>query len=234
MKTINDSRFDVAHTFNPDTPDNSTDGQSVATLNGDDCPMVFNRCTFDGAYIHWGCKVTAFTGSDNIPVVCTDITFNDCTFIDGVSRAYDQVRGGRITFNRCRFISTGRRKRVTSAYFDLSEICDCGLKGGVFDVTFNDCSINDLLLGDWTIYDQIKRPKTRRITLTNCVNPNGGKIIIRGRYCDGNTIVLNNTPASTFVWPSFITWLYWQYNKRFGDHRTGIAGEFTITPIETI
>lgn len=233
MKIINDARFDVAHTFNPDTPDNSTDGQSVATLNGDDCPLVFNRCNFVGGFVHWGCKVTAFFDGA-MTIVPLDITFNDCTFSDGISRAYDQVRGGRITFNRCKFTNAGKRKRTTNAYFSLSETCDAGFKAGAFDITFNDCSLNDILLGDWTIYDQIKRPKTRRVTLNNCVNPNGGKIIVRGRYCDSKSIAVSNTPTSIFVWPSLMTWLYWQYNKRFGDHRTGIAGEFIINPIETL
>ena len=55
MNTYSNQTYDVNHTYNPDNPPTyATDGQSVFTLNGDNCPATFESCTFDGGTVHWG------------------------------------------------------------------------------------------------------------------------------------------------------------------------------------
>ena len=213
---VSGKTFNSTNTFNPDTSDTKTDGESVLCfsganldVNGNPLPIVVNDCIIDGGTIHWGSKQS----------LVFDITFNRCTFKNGDKRAFDMVRGGKVTFNDCKWANDGTRKRVTSPIFTLTEFCDAGLKGGIHDITFNRCSLNDVLLGDYTIYDQIDRPKTRRITFNNCTNPNGGAIIVRARYFDGATIQKINTNVNAWTWPEFVTSIYWWYNRKFGDTR---------------
>lgn len=208
--------FNPSNTFNPSSPDQKTDGESVLCFSGpnldtDGNPLevVVNDAVIDGENIRWGSKQS----------LIFNITFNRCTFKNGSKRAFDMVRGGIVTFNDCKWVNDGVRKRVTSPYFSLAEQCDCGIKGGVRDITFNNCSINDVLLGDYTIYDQQDRPKTRRVTFNNCTNPNGGPIIVRARWFEGNTIRKINTKVNAWTWPSIITSIYWWYNRKFGDKR---------------
>lgn len=208
--------FNPEYTFNPHTPDHKTDGESVLCFSGPNLdatgiplPVVLNDCTIDGATFRWGSKQS----------LLFDVTFNRCTFKNGTKRAFDMVRGGNVVFNNCKWVNDGTRKRVTSPYFSLSEQCDCGIKGGVGDILFNRCSINDVLLGDYTIYDQIPRPKTRRVTFNRCTNPNGGPVIVRGRYFDAKSITKIQTNVNAWTWPTLFTKLYWLYNKKFGDTR---------------
>ena len=235
MNTYSNQTYDVNHTYNPDNPPTyATDGQSVFTLNGNNCPATFESCTFDGGTVHWGFKSTASLESNGCtPLVTNTVVFNNCTFKDGIERAYDQVRGGNVIFNNCKWVNTGvARKRVTNAFTDLSQMCDAGFKAGVWNVEFNYCQINDVLLGDYTIYDQIVRPKTRGISFNNCTNPNGGPIFVRGWYADATTIWSKNTNLSTNIHPEAATYAYFQYNIHFGDNRKNIPGEFVITPVE--
>ena len=101
----------------------------------------------------------------------------------------------------------------------LTEVCDIGIKGGVHDVVFQSCVFDDILLGDYSIYDQRDRPKTRRFTFINCKNKDGGPIVIRGRYFEKNSLSLLGTKAKVFIWPDFLTKIYWWYNRTFGDKR---------------
>ncbi len=212
---LNGKALSPQYTYNPDTPDHKTDGESVLCFSGpnldatgNQLPVEVNNCVIDGGNLRWASKQSLIFG----------ITFNNCTFKNGTKRALDMVRGGNVTFNHCTWENTSR-KRVTSPFFTLGEQCDCGIKGGVHDITFNACVINDVLLGDYTIYDQQERPKTRRVTFKDCVNPNGGEIIVRGRYFDRKTIQKINTKVNAWTWPGFITSIYWWYNRKFGDTR---------------
>ena len=205
---IENKVFNQHNTFDPNSSDNQTDGLSALRFS-EDTNLTVNNTTVDGEVARWGAKMSKVF----------DVTYNNCTFRNGTARAFDMVRGGNITFNNCKFINDGTRKRVKSAYFSFGEVCDIGMKGGVRDITFNDCELNDILIGDYSIYDQIDRPKARRFTFNNCKNPNGGKIIVRGRYVDGNTVKFNNTNAVMFIWPSFVMNLFWKFNRKFGDKR---------------
>lgn len=213
--TIHDQVFNASNTFNPTSPDRRTDGRSVLCFSGPNLdengaprPIVVNDCVIDGGNLEWAGKQS----------LIFDLTFNRCIFKNGSERAFDMVRGGKVTFNQCKWENSSR-KRVTSPIFSLFKQCDLGLKGGVRDIVFNECSLNDVLLGDYSIYDQIDRPKTRRVTFNNCTNPNGGSIIVRGRYFEEKTIQKINTKVDAWTWPSFVTSVYWWYNRKFGDKR---------------
>ncbi len=225
--TITGKALDPHHTYDPTSPDHRTDKRSVLCLSGPNLdstgapmPVVVNDCVIDGGNLEWASKQSFIF----------DLTFNRCTFKNGVERAFDMVRGGKVTFNDCKWENTVR-KRVTSPYFSLAKQCDCGIKAGVRDIVFNRCSINDVLLGDYAIYDQQDRPKTRRVTFNNCTNPNGGPIIVRGRYFESKTIQKINTKVNAWTWPGFITSIYWWYNRKFGDTRKP-AGWDVILPQE--
>ena len=178
-------------------------------------PATICNCIIDGSVGDWGLKSAK----------SFDAIIEDCIIKNGNDRALDMVRGGNIIFRRCKFINDskdarGDKTRIrTKSKWSLQKQCDIGLKGGMRDVTFEDCEMNDLLLGDYSIYDQIDRPRIRRIKLVNCINPNGGAIIIRGRYTISNPVILENTKADILIWPKWITAIYWKWNRIFGDKR---------------
>jgi hypothetical protein len=204
---VKDKSFNQANSYNPDTPDNKCDHLSVLCFSGKR-DVVVENCVIDGQSARWGSK--ASNGFNH--------TYNNCIFKNATARSFDMVRGGNITFNNCRFENDGSRKKITSPYA-IAEQCDIGMKGGIRDVTFNDCVLNDILIGDYSIYDQADRPKARRFTFNNCKNLDGGAIIIRGKYFEKNSLVLNNTKAKVWIWPELLTKLYWAYNRKFGDTR---------------
>jgi len=204
---IENQTFDKLNTYNPDTPDNKTDGLSVFCFSQNDDSTV-NNCVIDGQDTRWGGKAS----------LTFDLEYNNTTFKNGTARSFDMVRGGNVKFENCEFANDGVRKKITSPYM-LTEVCDIGIKGGVHDVVFKDCVLQDIRLGDYSIYDQQDRPKTRRFTFINCKAPDGGPIVIRGRYFDKNTLTLLDTNAKVWIWPEFITKIYWWYNRTFGDKR---------------
>jgi hypothetical protein len=198
--------FDKNHSYNPDTVDNKTDGLSVLCFSQNDDSKV-SDCIIDGQDGRWGGKASLTFG----------LEYNNCTFKNGTARAFDMVRGGNVKFTNCKF-ENNVRKPVKSQY-NIAEQCDIGIKGGVRDVIFENCVFNDILLGDYSIYDQQDRPKTRRFTFINCKNKDGGPIIIRGRYFEKGSVNLVGTEAKIFIWPELLTKLYWWYNRTFGDRR---------------
>lgn len=186
-------------------------------------PCLIRNCTIDGSLGDWGLKSS----------MSFDLVVEDCIIRNGIERALDMVRGGNVTFRRCTFINDGKRPRVTSKW-QVQKECDIGLKAGMRDITFEDCTMNDLLLGDYSIYDQIDRPRVRRIRLINCKNMNGGPIIVRGRYCVTHPILATNTDYDMLVWPKWIVAIYWWYNRKFGDTRKLTPEQAIIAPEEMI
>ncbi len=203
---LQNQTYNKSSTFNPNSADLKTDGLSVLCFSQNDDSKVVN-CIIDGQDARWGGKASLTFG----------LEYKDCTFKNGTARAFDMVRGGNVVFKNCVF-ENDVRKKVKSQY-NLAELCDIGIKGGVHDVTFENCVFDDILLGDYSIYDQQDRPKTRRFTFINCQNKDGGPIIIRGRYFEKGTISLIGTQAKIWIWPELLTKLYWWYNRTFGDKR---------------
>ncbi len=198
----------------------ATDTNSVLEIDESSRPVIVRRCEIIAGNREWGLKLSRVF----------DATFEACAFSGGSDRAYDQVRGGSVTFRRSTFSNDGQRPIVTSR-FNLGKFCDIGIKAGTRDVTFEDCVMNDLLLGDYSIYDQVARPRTRRITLRHCTNPNGGPIIVRGRHAD--SVIAEVSNVSQLVWPSLVTRVYWSYNRHWGDRRIPANG-FALSAEELV
>ena len=152
---LNGQTFNKSDTFNPNTSDLKTDGLSVQCFSQNDNSKV-NDCIIDGQDARWGAKASLTFG----------LEYNRCTFKNGTARSFDMVRGGNVVFKDCVFENTVRKP--VASQFTIAEQCDIGIKGGVHDVTFDNCVFNDILLGDYSIYDQQDRPKTRRFTFINC------------------------------------------------------------------
>ena len=186
-------------------------------------PCIIRNCVIDAGTGDWALKSS----------LSFDLLVENCRIIGGAKRALDMVRGGDIYFKDCKFENGNARPRVTSKWWPTM-YCDIGLKGGMRDITFENCQMNDLFLGDYTLYDQIDRPRVRRIYLINCTNPNGGPIIVRGRYCVTNPIIATNTQVDMLVWPKSIVSVYWWYNHKFGDKRALTPEEKIISPEEMI
>ena len=186
-------------------------------------PISVRSSVIGNANAEWGLKHS----------LVFDAVYEDCTIQGGLERAFDQVRGGNVVFRRCKFVNLGSRPPVASCW-DLGKECDIGIKAGIRDVLFDHCEMNDVLIGDYSIYDQVDRPKARRITWDGCTNPNGRPIIVRGRYCEADTLVFTNTRRSLLVWPKWVTYLYFAFNRLFGDKRVISPDQFVISDEERV
>ena len=195
---IEDQIFDQLTTAGKDT---------FAYLAIDDNTLYIN-CTFDGAFGEW-----SFKGSLKF-----NLRFENCTFKNGAERAFDMVRGGNISFKNCKWANDNGARKRTSGRFTLAKTCDLGMKAGLHDVTFEDCEINDVLMGDYAIHTG--RPPTRRFKFINCKNPNGGPIFVRGFDTDRN-LTLENTEVSTWFWWPIAVKIYFTFCRLFGDKRPG-------------
>ena len=188
--------------------------------------MLFTNCAFDGTTGEWGFKTSLHF----------NLEFRNCIFKNGSERAFDAVRGGVFKFVDCKFKNDNCARSKTSHRFTLSKTCDVGMKAGVRDVSFERCEIDDVLLGDYSIYDQIDRPKTRRISFKDCINPSGGPIHVRGFHVShqADMLKVENTKLVTFFWPAWCVQLYWWFNRKFGDKRVISPDQFVIHDMEKI
>jgi hypothetical protein len=171
-----------------------------------DDSTIFRNCIFDGTVAEWGFKGSLKFG----------ILFENCTFKNGKERAFDMVRGGNIYFKNCKWVNTTRPR--TKGRFTLAKTCDLGMKAGMHDVTFENCQINDVLMGDYAIHTG--RPPTRRFKFINCTNPNGGPIFVRGFDTDRKLILENTNVATWFWWPIAVK-IYFTFCRLLGDKRPG-------------
>lgn len=204
----------------------------VPVPNHDSCALGFadNReilvqdSIIDGGNAEWGLKMSK----------CFNMKFLRCTFRNGTERAFDAVRGGSFVFEDCYFINDNGARKPTKRSFSLPKTCDIGMKGGVRDVTFINCKMNDVLLGDYSIYDQIDRPPVRRIKFIECSNVNGGPVLVRGYHVDKLSVTFENTPHKTFFYWKWVKALYWAFNRKFGDKRVLNDKQFVITEEEKL
>lgn len=198
------------------------DSSAMSFQNDRDVEVT--NCVVDAGTAEWGLKMSK----------CFNMKFKNCTFKNGTERAFDAVRGGSFIFEDCNFVNDNGSRAVTKSVFSTKRTCDIGMKGGVRDVTFINCSMNDVLLGDYTIYDQIDRPPVRRIKFIDCCNQYGGPVLVRGYHVDKHSITFEDTPHEVFFYWKWIKKLYWAYNRRFGDKRILNDQQFIITDDEKI
>jgi len=161
----------------------------------------------DGNGASWGLKLPNNTGAH----------INNAIIRGGTERALDVVRGGQIEFNNCYFDTNGDRTKI-STRFSMRKQCDIGIKGGAHEIYFRDCTFNDVLLGDYSIYDHFGTlPRVDRIWFINCRNPNGGPIIVRA--LNANRPICVNTDIAYIKIPQVAMEIYFQYCRHFGDTR---------------
>lgn len=171
------------------------------------------RCQVNANGANWGIKMPGNR----------DSVFEDSTFTGGTERALDAVRGGNLTWNRCKF-SAGSDRRVTPTRFWPFKTCDIGLKGGLTGFAFNDCEFADMLLGDFSIYNEDRNlPKTSGGVLTNCVHPKGAHVPIIIRCLAADVPRLVNTNAVILVVPELFVKAYFWECCHFGDTRQPVA-----------
>jgi hypothetical protein len=204
----NETRFGI--------PEDGVDTAALTITQGMSGSVV-RGCTIDGGLANVGLRVLG----------AFDLIFEDCVISGGVERALDIDRGGSIIFRRCRF-DRGNSRPTTRQAKTLAKTCDIGIKGGARDVTFESCMMNDVMLGDYSIYNQVKWPKTRGVTLKDCVNWNEWPILIR--MWDAEKPILVNTEADHFKAPASLVKTYFQYNVYFGDKRSLKSEQFKLTP----
>jgi hypothetical protein len=190
-------------------------------LGPNDRGTIVRNCTIDGRNARWACKLS----------YAWDITFENCRIRGGTERALDIVRGGNITFDHCTF-EVGEHRVITRTPFTFKRSCDIGIKAGARDITFKYCVMNDLLLGDYSIYDQTERPRTRRITLRGCANASDRTIAVRGLYAEKP--ITQDSEVARIILPRAITRIYFWWNRHWGDKRVLTPEQFTITDEERV
>lgn len=192
------------------TPDPSN--SCVVTLGTQEPMSTMVNCDVIGGKARWGLKMPENIGS----------LVSQTRLSGGIKRALDMVHCKGQSFLNCVFASGPDRKPTTSK-FSLSETCDAGIKGGSKDITFEGCTITDLLLGDHTIYDNPNiLPKTRGIVIKDCVHPNGPgtPIIIRCLNAEKPTLI--NTNAVVLAYPRWVVLAYFWFSSHFIDTRKGV------------
>lgn len=188
-------------TFNTWTP--GTDSM-VLVLGTQEPNSVVTNCQIDGNGAEWGLKMPGNTGS----------IISNSKLVGGKERALDIVQGSNTLFSHCEF-GAGADRRGTTSKWSFSNTCDIGIKGGATNVRFEYCTITDVLLGDHSIYDNPSiGPKTKGITLVNCVHPNGADTPIILRVMNAEMPALVNTNAVALVyWGPVVKTYFWIAGK---------------------
>lgn len=179
---------------------------------------TLKECTINGRGTQWGLKLPHNTGG----------TFEQCSFNGGLERALDIVRGGNHEFAYCVFGEQVRgEKQRDPQMLRLNRIgrkqCDVGIKGGALNITFRNCIMRDILLGDFSIYDHTDTlPKVDEIRLINCYHPvNGKRIIVRCLNAFRPIVV--GTKVDVLKVPDPLVAIYFEWCRRFGDTRNPYA-----------
>lgn len=90
-----------------------------------------------------------------------EVVVNNTHIIGGTEDCVDICRGGQMYFNGCVF-----EQNIGDQCFTI--------KGSARDILFENCTFKGspkaafVDLGNYSNYDQVKRPKTRRISFVNC------------------------------------------------------------------
>ncbi len=189
-------------TFDKWTPSTDT---AVLTLGTQEPNSVVTRCAINAKGAEWGLKCPDNVGS----------IISQTTLTGGKERALDIVRGSGLRFNDCTF-SAGVDRPPIKSRFSWAKTCDIGIKGGATDIQFSSCVMTDLLLGDHSIYDNVKGvgPKTTRIVLKNCQHPNGKGTPIILRVWNADLPMLVDTNAVALVyWDTVVRVYFWVAGK---------------------
>ena len=206
MRTINIT--DRIFTGDPDRHQGRIDDNALgfAWRPGQDKFSVhINRCMIDANGVAEGLKLS----------YCHDVHVKNSTIIGGYEDCVDIVRGGDITFDRCRFISNNTKHHFT-------------IKCNVSNVSIFNCEfVNEFRnvfdgacvdLGNWSDYDVRDLPKTRDIHILNNRLTNmrpHKRILARTIHAEAP---VTSGPGVVLRVPNMFVRLFWcirrnQYNK---------------------
>lgn len=143
------------------------------------------------------------------------ITLVNKTMIGGTEDCLDIVRGEDNALIHCTFIPSVRTKQIAT------------IKGGVKGVTLNDCTFiqtekpnniwgADIVLGDWTNYDVVQRPKVRDVVFIAPVIKMSRPLVIAVLHSEKPRFV--NTDMSKIkvkVFPRWFVWLRFNVRRLF-------------------
>ena len=158
-----------------------------------------------------------------------NIHVENCIIHGGYEDCVDIVRGANISFKNCKFISYNTKHHFT-------------IKGGCKNITIDDCEfINDFSkwydgaiidIGNYSNYDQYKRPKVRHVSVKNCRLTNI-KFKLLSRILYGNKLNVVNTEGFNFKVPGIITKLFFYFRNKSSSSNISIHDRY-VYDIEKI
>jgi|TARA_B110000495_G_C22938954_1_gene549296 hypothetical protein len=158
--------------------------------------ILIENCTIDAGPVAEGLKLS----------YCHDVIVKNSTIIGGFEDCVDIVRGGNITFLKCKFISKNTKHHFTiKCMVDDIKIVDCVFINDfrtIIDGAFVD-------LGNWSDYDVDNLPKTKNILISNCKFKNVSwwkQLISRRLYSETPKV---NGPGVIFRVPKFAVYIFW-------------------------
>lgn len=163
---------------------------------------LVSDCSIDGSSFSEGIRLS----------FVYDMVFRDCKIFGGREACLVIIRGGRIIFDRCEFISRGKTKSHVS------------IKGGAKDICFRDClfvgNYKSLLsgscidLGGWSPHDLAPRPFVRRVKIFGCkVSGVTKRVFCRIMYSESP--LSDSLPGKILGIPRFLVNIFW-FLKRKG------------------
>jgi hypothetical protein len=140
-----------------------------------------------------------------------DMIFRDCEIVGGRDSCLSIVRGGRVTFERCQFISRGKTGSHVSIRGGAKDVCfkDCTFVGNYKSLFFGSC-IN---LGGWSVYDSVPRPFVRQVKILGCEI----REVTKGTFCrvlysEFPSVI--NSPGKISGIPRFLVNTFWFLKRR--------------------
>jgi len=168
--------------------------------------IEIDSCTIDGKGVAEGLKLSC----------CRNVKVLNSIIIGGYEDCVDIVRGENIEFINCTFISSGKTKQHITC------------KGGAKNISFVRCKFVGSFrnfwdgacidLGNWTDYDDAKRPRVRNIKIEDCqMNNVLYPVLYRRLYSE--TPVVERTRGFGLKIPRFFVAAFWFLQRK------GLIGE---------
>lgn len=191
------------------------DPSAALTISKTAVNTTLRDCVINGTNTQWGLKLPMNSGG----------LFDNCRINGGTKRALDIVRGGNHEFDCCIFSEStmkgGPQRQPNMMRLNRlgRKQCDVGIKGGAINITFRNCIMRDILIGDFSIYDHnATLPKVDQIRIINCLHPEQGKPIIV-RVLNGFHPTVVGTKIDYLKVPDVFVAMYFWWCRRFGDTR---------------
>jgi len=135
------------------------------------------------------------------------ITLRSCTVTGGEEDCVDIVRGRQVVLVDCTFMASRRTRQHLT------------IKGGVNTVSIANCAFVgrprwwfDIVLGGWSDYDKLRRPKTRKVHLVNSWHVTGRRLRVLCLWAE-RPLVLNGTRASVIKVPTIFVKAFFAWKR---------------------